>query len=190
MMKYLKHSRKLGRKKANRQHLIRNLATQTLLHGRIKTTLAKAKRVQPVVERLISISQKKSLSARRYLLAYLSHSQAVEKLLADYREDFKSRNSGFSKIIRLKKRLGDNSELAFLDLAIAEDKKSYAKALEKRKKKQKEEKKQKKRGKESSEKKRSFLERLRRRKKPTERETKKREEGGEKPESIHRTTSK
>lgn len=145
-----------------------------------------------MIDRLATAAKENSLAARRYLLGYLFNPKAVEKLLTDYQEDFKTRKSGFSKIIRFKERLGDNSQMVILDLAIAEEKKSYAKALEKRKKKGEEKEKEKEKKKKApAEKKRSFLDRFRRKKEGTkEAEAEERGKETKEAEPTQRTTSK
>jgi large subunit ribosomal protein L17 len=139
-MKYGVKKRKLSRKKAHRNHLVRNLATQLFLHGRIKTTLAKAKTVQPVVDKLVTLSrQKNKLVVRRYLQSFLYSQKAAENVLDYSRGDLKDKASGFAKIIRIDSRLGDGSKLALLDLSIDNKKKSFFLAAEIKKKKDKKE---------------------------------------------------
>ncbi len=157
--------RKLSRKKAHREHLVRNLATQIFLHGRIKTSLAKAKTVQQVIDRLVTISKKDSLESRRYLQGYLFSKKAVENLLKEFKADFKEKQSGYTKILRLGTRLGDGSQMVILDLSVDDQKKSFAKAAEVRKKKEKAGEKEPKKEKQETEKKKSFWDRFKGKKK-------------------------
>lgn len=192
-MRYGIKNRKLSRKRAHRDHLVRNLATQLFLHGRIKTTLAKAKAIQPVIDRLITLSrQDNKLVVRRYLQSFLYSQKAVENILDYYREDLKDKKSGFTKILRLDSRPGDGSRLALLDLSIDDKKKSFSLAAEVRKKKEKKEGKEKKEKEEPQKKKEgSFWNRFKTQKDSrTENREDRQNRDKDKEDATQRTTSK
>jgi len=108
--------RALSRKKANRESLLRNLATSLVLYERIETTEAKAKEVKPVVEHLISQAKKNNLSARRQLLSYLFDENATKKILDVLVKRYKDLESGFIKSYRKGRRLGDGAMIMILEL--------------------------------------------------------------------------
>lgn len=121
-MRHKKKGKKLARKKPHRDHLMRNLITQILLHSKIKTTLPKAKAVKPQLEKIISKAlNKDEMNARRFLNSYLYSKDAVSNLLGSYRNDLKNINGGYSKLIKLGKRKGDGSPMVLIDLKISDD---------------------------------------------------------------------
>jgi len=108
--------RKLGRKKDQRILLLRNLATSLILYEKIDTTLAKAKEVQRLVDRLISKGKTKDLAARRYLSSKLLHKNAVEKILRELADKYAQRSSGFTRLSKIGFRAGDAAPLVRLEL--------------------------------------------------------------------------
>jgi len=96
--------------------MIRNMATSVILYERVKTTLPKAKETRKLVERLISRGKKADVAARRYLMRFLLHRNAVEKILREFPEMYKDRNSGFTRIVKLGERAGDGAPVCFLEL--------------------------------------------------------------------------
>ncbi len=110
--------RKLSRTKNERRRLFQGLARDLILRGSIKTTLAKAKAVQPQVEKLVTLAKKGSLRGVEKILA----SRDIEKtLLADVKTRFAKRSSGFTRIIKLGKRLGDATEEVLLQFVDARE---------------------------------------------------------------------
>lgn len=110
-MRHSYFGRKLSRTKNERRRLLQGLARDLIKRGSIKTTLAKAKAVQPMVEKLVTLAKKGSVGEVEKVLA----SKDIEKLLlADVKTRFAGRNSGFTRIIKLGKRLGDATEEVFL----------------------------------------------------------------------------
>jgi len=107
---------KLSRKTNNRKALLRGLATEFVLNGKMKTTLAKAKALRPVVERLITLSRSNSLSVRRRLLGFLYEEKAVKKLLEKLGPDYRGRHGGYTRIVQLNRRKGDNAPMALIEL--------------------------------------------------------------------------
>jgi large subunit ribosomal protein L17 len=115
----MKHNRKrvtLDRKNGPRKALLRNLATSVILYERVNTTLAKAKAVKPIVERLITIGREKSLTSRRRLLSVLMGESAVNKVLEELGPRYAKRPGGYTRIIKLGQRQGDGAEIAQLQL--------------------------------------------------------------------------
>ena len=108
--------RKLGRKKSNREHMIRNLATSLLLYEAIETTEAKAKMVKSFVEKIIARNKKADLNARRSAAGVLFDNNAVKKLFAEILPRYENRNSGFIRSFHLKERNGDNAKMMRLEL--------------------------------------------------------------------------
>ncbi len=101
-----------------RELLIRNLATSVILYESVTTTEAKARAVQPVIERLISIAQSKdALTARRTLLGVLQDKNAVTKILEELVPRFGDRTSGFTRRLRLPARLGDGAPQTLIQLS-------------------------------------------------------------------------
>ncbi len=144
-MRHRKRGKKLSRKKAHRDKLVRNLVTQIFEHGRIKTTLAKAKLARPAVDKAITTAKKNTPADKERLAKYLFTDQALDNIYNKYFEDFKKRESGYSRLIRLSRRGGDNSKMAYLDLLVDDELKQTktSKSDSKDSKKEKKEEKQK-----------------------------------------------
>lgn len=102
--------RKLQRKRGPRRALLKNLAVSLILYEKIKTTQEKAKEVRSQVERLIQRGKKGDLTALRYLLKFLPKN-AAKKIIEDLAPAYKSRNSGFLRILKLGKRQGDAAQM-------------------------------------------------------------------------------
>jgi len=123
-MRHRVKGRKLSRKRASRDHLLRNLATQVILYERIETTLAKAREVRPLVEKMIAIGklENKVLAIRR--LKQISFDKnAVNKIISDLSKEFKGKESGITRVIRLGQRPGDGAEKVVLELLLSESRK-------------------------------------------------------------------
>jgi large subunit ribosomal protein L17 len=108
--------KKLGRDAAHRKALYANLAGSLIEHGRVKTTVTKAKAVKPFVEQMISLGKRGDLHARRQALSELRSRDVVEKLFEDVAPRFADRPGGYSRIVKLGPRLGDAAEMAYLEL--------------------------------------------------------------------------
>jgi large subunit ribosomal protein L17 len=106
----------LDRKKGPRTALLRGLATSVILYEHVNTTLAKAKAVKPMVEKLITTGKVKSLAARRNLLKVLMVESAVNKVLEELGPRYKERPGGYARIIKLGQRKGDGAEIAQIQL--------------------------------------------------------------------------
>lgn len=115
-MKHNKKTPKLSLKAAPRKALLRSLVTSLVIHGRIKTTLPKAKALRGVVEKRITIAKKNDLAARRRLLSYIYNEKAVKKLLEEIAPKYLERKGGYTRIIKLENRKGDNAAMAIIEL--------------------------------------------------------------------------
>src|SRR5262245_44986241 len=128
-MRHLKAGRKLNRNAAHRAALMRNLACALIDHGRIITTVAKAKELRPFVEKLITLAKKGTLHARRLAVARLHDKDAVAKLFKEIGPRFSDRPGGYTRVIkRHERRLGDGGRTAFLELLKAGETKVHARA--------------------------------------------------------------
>ncbi len=118
-MKHGYFGRKLGRNKDERKRLFRNLSSALIIHGRIHTTLAKAKSIQPMVEKLITQVKRGTNGATLEVHKTLSDN-AVYNLLADMAKTrFAARTSGYTRIIKLGVRVGDAAEMVYLEFVDA-----------------------------------------------------------------------
>jgi large subunit ribosomal protein L17 len=115
-MRHRRTGKKLGRDPAHRKALYSNLAGALIEHGRIKTTVAKAKAVKPVAEEMISLGRRGDLAARRQALAFLRSNDVVHTLFADVAPRFADRPGGYTRIVRLGPRYGDAAEMVYLEL--------------------------------------------------------------------------
>ncbi len=115
-MRHRKKGKILDRPRGQRLALLRNLATSVILYERINTTLAKAKAVRPLVEKLITTGKQKTLTARRRLARVLTIESAVNKVLEELGPRYLSRPGGYTRIIKLGQRQGDGAEIAQLQL--------------------------------------------------------------------------
>lgn len=115
-MKHRRVGKTLDRNSSARKALLRNLATSVVLYEHINTTLAKAKAVRPLVEKLITRGKEKSLHNRRELMKTLTVESAVNKILEELGPRYATRPGGYTRIIKLGARKGDGAEIAQLQL--------------------------------------------------------------------------
>ncbi len=115
-MRHARSGKKLGRDSAHRKALYSNLAGALIEHGRIKTTVTKAKAVKPIAEQMITLGRRGDLHARRQATAFLRSRDVVHKLFADVAPLFKDRPGGYTRIVKLGPRPGDAAEMAYLEL--------------------------------------------------------------------------
>ncbi len=115
-MRHQRKTVKLGRKQGHRDALLSNLAVSLIDHGRIKTTIAKAKAVRPFVEKLVTKAKVGTLHARRMALADLRHNEdAVRKLFKEIGPLNAERKGGYTRITKLGQRRSDASEMAVIE---------------------------------------------------------------------------
>src|SRR5690242_11129175 len=115
-MRHRKDHRKLSRTHSHRRALLRNLVTSLIEHERIETTLAKAKEARRVGERMITFAKRGDLSARRHVARYVHGESNVKKLFDTVAPWYETRNGGYTRILKLGRRLGDAGEMALLEL--------------------------------------------------------------------------
>lgn len=114
-MRHRKKSVKLGRTTAPRLALFRNLATSVVLYERVRTTQAKAHAVRPIVEKLITTGKKPTLAHRRLIAQYLMTDGAVDKVLEVLGPRYATRPGGYTRIIKLGRRRGDNAPMSQIE---------------------------------------------------------------------------
>src|SRR5881275_42492 len=115
-MRHKNAHRKLSRNTPHRRALLRNLVTDFLDHGRLMTTLPKAKEVRPLAEKMITLGKRDNLHARRQLHAFLLREAVAKKVFDTIAPRFADRNGGYCRIIKLGNRKGDGADLAIIEL--------------------------------------------------------------------------
>src|SRR5690349_7017229 len=116
---FVRHQRtgkKLGRDASHRKALYANLAGALIEHGRIRTTVTKAKAVKPIAEQMITLGRRGDLHARRQATSFLRSRDVVHKLFAEVAPLFKDRPGGYTRIVKIGPRPGDSAEMAYLEL--------------------------------------------------------------------------
>ena len=108
--------RKLGRTTGHRSAMLRNLATSLLKHERIETTEARAKEVNAIAEKMITLGKQGDLAARRNALAYIMEEDVVTKLFDTIAPKYADRQGGYTRIIKKGPRRGDGAEMVLLEL--------------------------------------------------------------------------
>jgi large subunit ribosomal protein L17 len=108
--------RRLGGSAAHQRHLLANLATALFEHGKITTTEAKARRLRPYAERLITFAKRGDLSARRQVLTVVTDKSVVHTLFTEIGPQFATRQGGYTRITKIGPRKGDNAPLAVIEL--------------------------------------------------------------------------
>jgi large subunit ribosomal protein L17 len=114
-MRHQKKTVKLGRTAEHRKALLANQVCSLIEHQRIKTTLAKAKAVRPLAERMVTLGKNGSLHARRNALSVLHQKDAVKKLFDQIAPRSAERNGGYTRIVKLGQRKSDSASMAFLE---------------------------------------------------------------------------
>lgn len=115
-MRHLSRGRKLNRSSSHRIALARSQATALFRHGRIKTTLTKAKNLQPFVERLITTARGGDLHARRLVARDVHDKEILRTLMDEIAPRYAERNGGYTRIYRLTNRRGDDVQEALIEL--------------------------------------------------------------------------
>ncbi len=107
---------RLGGSPAHQRHMMANLATALFEHGKITTTEARARRLRPLAERLITFAKRGDLHARRQVLTVVTDKTVVHNLFAEIGPSFASRDGGYTRITKVGPRKGDNAALAVIEL--------------------------------------------------------------------------
>src|SRR5690625_6472626 len=118
-MRHRKSGLKLNRTASHKRAMLSNMATSLLLHERIATTLPKAKELRTVVEPLITLGKRGDLHARRQAASILQDEEAVAKLFGDIAGRFEERAGGYTRVVQIGPRRGDNAPMAFIELVDA-----------------------------------------------------------------------
>lgn len=108
--------KKLGRNSAHRKSMLRNLVTDLFREGRITTTLDRAKEAGREAEKLVTLAKRGDLHARRQVLAYVFDEDVVTKLFDEIAPEYTERNGGYTRVLKLGPRQGDNAEVVYLEL--------------------------------------------------------------------------
>ena len=108
--------RKLGRNSAHRKAMLRNLVTDLLREERISTTDTRAKEARRIAEKMITLGKRGDLHARRQALSYIYDETVVTKLFEELGPRYADRNGGYTRILKLGPRQGDNAEVVYLEL--------------------------------------------------------------------------
>ena len=109
-------TRKLGKTSAQRKALLRQQVTDLLNYGKIETTFCRAKEVQPVVEKMITLAKKGGLANYRRALAFITKEDVAKKLFDEVAPKYADRNGGYTRVTRIGARRGDAAEMAVIEL--------------------------------------------------------------------------
>lgn len=120
-MRHRKKTVKLQRDAAHRRSLLANLACSLIQHGRIRTTLAKAKALRPVAEKMVSLAKRGDVHARRQAVAFLRQKDTVKKLFAEVGPACEDRQGGYCRITKLGARMSDSAPMAYIEWTDIED---------------------------------------------------------------------
>ncbi len=120
-MRHRKKTVKLQRTTAHRRALLSNLTCSLIEHGRIRTTLAKAKALRPVAEKMVTLAKRGDLHARRQALSFLRQKDTVKKLFSEIGEASTDRQGGYCRITKLGVRSSDSAPMAYIEWTDIED---------------------------------------------------------------------
>ena len=112
----MSHNRKLGKPTDQRMAMLRAMVTYLLENGQIKTTLARAKEVAPLTEKMITLAKKNDLAAYRQALSFITKEDVAHKLFTEINQKYISRDGGYTRIVRMGPRKGDAAEMAIIQL--------------------------------------------------------------------------
>ncbi len=115
-MRHRVKGRKLGREKAPREALLRNLAASVILYEKVQTTEAKAKEVRPLVERAITTGKTPTLASRRHLMKFFYTEHPVKKILEVLSPRYEARKGGYTRIVKLGHRQNDAADMVQIEL--------------------------------------------------------------------------
>src|SRR5256885_8553562 len=115
-MRHLNSGSKLGKQPAHRRAVLRGLVTNLFEHGRITTTLTRAKAARPVAEKMITLGKRDTLQSRRQAASYIMLPAVTQKLFSEIAPKFSDRAGGYTRIIQAGHRVGDNAKVAILEL--------------------------------------------------------------------------
>lgn len=139
-MRHGKSGKKLGRTPSHRKAMFRNMVTSLLQHEKIVTTEVKAKEIGRLTEKMITLGKRGDLHARRQAVAFIRSNEVVKKLFSEFAQRYESRQGGYTRVLKLEPRAGDNAPMALVELVdrpIKETKDQSPKAKEKASKEEK-----------------------------------------------------
>ena len=114
-MRHRRNTTKLQRNASHRRALLANLACSLIDHGKIKTTLGKAKALRPVAEKLVTLAKRNDLHSRRLAIGFLHQKEIVKKLFAEVAPAAKDRQGGYCRITKLGPRMSDSAPMAVIE---------------------------------------------------------------------------
>jgi large subunit ribosomal protein L17 len=117
-MRHLKAGRKLGRTSSHRLATMRNMVTSLLQHEKIETTDAKAKELRPLTEKMVTLGKRGDLHARRLAMRVIRDESVAKKLFDDIAPRFKDRAGGYTRILKVGRRHGDNAPVSIIELVV------------------------------------------------------------------------
>ena len=109
-------NRKLGKPTDQRMAMLRGLVADLLNYGQIKTTVTRAKEVQPLAEKMITLAKQNDLAAYRQALGFITKEDVAKKLFQEIGPKYADRNGGYTRIVRIGPRRGDAAEMAIIEL--------------------------------------------------------------------------
>ena len=112
----MSRNRKLGKPTDQRMAMLRAMVSYLLENGQIKTTLARAKEVQPLAEKMITLAKKNDLAAYRQALSFITKEDVAHKLFTEINQKYVSRDGGYTRVVRMGPRKGDAAEMAVIQL--------------------------------------------------------------------------
>ncbi|MBI3632020.1 MAG: 50S ribosomal protein L17 [Candidatus Vogelbacteria bacterium] len=114
-MRHHNANRKFGRETTQRRALLRSLAENLIVNGKIVTTEAKAKELRPFIEKLVTKGRDEQKSSQRVLTSKLHNREVVKKMVVEISKKYKDRNGGYTRIVKIGRRKGDASEMAIIE---------------------------------------------------------------------------
>ena len=114
-MRHNLSGRKLNRTSAHRKALLMNLSNALIKHEQITTTLPKAKELRPFIEKLVTLGKKGGLSSRKKVISILNEKNNIDKIFNTLSKRYEKRNGGYTRIVKLLNRFGDNAEIAVIE---------------------------------------------------------------------------
>ena len=115
-MKHNIKNKKLNKTSSHRKAMFANMSSALIKHEQIRTTLAKAKELRPIVEKLITLGKKGSLHARRHAISRLAPDAYIDKLFGEVAKRYENRHGGYTRIIKDGNRYGDSAPMAYIEL--------------------------------------------------------------------------
>lgn len=115
-MRHLKKGRKIGSSASHGKAIMKVMAAQLFEHGKIKTTETKAKELRTTVDKIVTLAKRGDVHARRQVLALIANRDLVHKIFTEIAEQFKERNGGYTRIMKLGPRLGDAAPMVQIEL--------------------------------------------------------------------------